>query len=73
MAFEGLSDRLEACVKAYRLPVDTEAPMSQLIPFCSKDKKRETDSISYIVCEKIGKAEIRKTSVSDFGRLMEEV
>lgn len=68
-----LSDRLEACVKAYRLPVDTEAPMSQLIPFCSKDKKRETDSISYIVCEKIGKAEIRKTSVSDFGRLMEEV
>ncbi len=68
-----LSARLEGCVKAYNLPVSTEADMHELLPFCSKDKKRESGSISYIVCEKIGKADIRKTTVSEFGRMMEEL
>lgn len=67
-----LTEKLEKCVKSYDLPIDSEAPMSELLPFCSKDKKRESDNINYIVCPEIGKAEIRKTSVSEFNRLMEE-
>lgn len=68
-----LSEELEKCVKAYSLPIDSEAPMKELIPFCSKDKKRESDNLNYIVCPVIGKAEIRKTTVSEFGKMMEEL
>ena len=66
-----LAERLKACVKRYGLPTDTEAPMNELLPYCSKDKKRESDSISYIVCEEIGKAKIRKVTVSEFADIME--
>lgn len=64
--------RLEKCVKAYGLPVDTEAPMSELMPFCTKDKKCESNSINYIICPEIGKVEIRKVSIDDFMKLMED-
>lgn len=67
-----LSERLKRCISAYKLPTGTDIPMSELLPFCSKDKKREFSSISYIVCETVGKAEIRKTTVADFERSMEE-
>jgi 3-dehydroquinate synthase len=67
-----LSEKLEKCVSAYNLPTDSEASMSELLPFCSKDKKRESDSLNYIVCGTIGKAEIRKATISEFSRLMEE-
>lgn len=67
-----LSERLKKCVLAYNLPVSTEAPMSELLPYCSKDKKRESGNISYIVCKTVGKAEICKTTVSEFEKAMEE-
>ena len=69
---EEIADRLRKCVSAYGLPVSTEAPMSELLPYCSSDKKRESDSISFIVCEEIGSAEIRKVSVNEFRNLMED-
>ena len=40
-----LSDRLKKCVETYNLPTGTDAPMNELLPFCSKDKKRESDRI----------------------------
>lgn len=65
-----LAERLRRCVTAYELPTGTEAPMEKLLPFCSVDKKRELDSISFIVCEEIGKAEIRRVTLDEFYRLM---
>lgn len=67
-----LSERLKKCVLAYNLPTGTEAPVNELLPYCSKDKKREYGNISYIVCPTIGKAEIRKSTLSDFERAMVE-
>lgn len=67
-----LSERLKKCVLAYNLPTGTEAPINKLLPYCSKDKKREYGNISYIVCETIGKAEIRKSSISEFEKAMGE-
>lgn len=66
-----ITDRLKKCVEAYKLPVSTEAPMSELLPYCSKDKKCESASINYIICEKIGNAEIKRVAVSEFSKLME--
>lgn len=67
-----LSGRLKKCVCAYELPVGTDIPMSELLPFCSKDKKRESDKLSYIICNTIGKAEIMKVTVAEFSELMGE-
>ena len=66
-----LSERLKKCVAAYGLPTGTDIPMSELLPFCSKDKKRESNTLNYIVCNEIGKAEIVKTTVDGFAALME--
>ncbi|MDE6834251.1 MAG: 3-dehydroquinate synthase [Ruminococcus sp.] len=66
-----LSERLKKCLTAYKLPTDTEAPMAELLPYCSKDKKRAYGNISYIVCKTIGVAEIRKSTVSEFEKFME--
>lgn len=65
------SERLKKCVSAYRLPTGTDIPMSELLPFCSKDKKRESDKLNYIVCNEIGKAEIVRTTVECFNTMME--
>ena len=65
-----LSGRLKKCLTAYKLPTDTEAPMSELLPYCSKDKKRAYGNINYIVCQTVGVAEIRKSTVSEFERIM---
>lgn len=64
-------ERLKKCVESYGLPTSTEAPLSELLPYCSTDKKCESDSISYIVCNKIGRAEIKKVTVAEFEKLME--
>ena len=66
-----ISERLKKCLKAYNLPTDTEAPITELLPYCSKDKKRSYGNINYIVCQTVGVAEIRKSTVSEFERIME--
>lgn len=66
-----VTERLKKCVESYGLPTSTEAEISELLPYCSADKKCEADSISYIVCSKIGTAEIRKATVAEFEKLME--
>ncbi len=69
-ADNSLADRLEKCVKSYALPCCDDADISKLLPFCKQDKKRQSDNINYIVCEEVGKAEIRKSSFSEFCSLM---
>lgn len=66
-----LSERLKKTLVNYSLPVGTDIDISELLPFCSKDKKRESGNLSYIVCKTIGKAEIVKVKVDEFCRLME--
>ncbi len=66
-----ITERLKKCVESYKLPTSTNAPVSELLPYCSTDKKCDSDSISYIVCNKIGVAEIKKVTVAEFEKLME--
>ncbi|WP_173386560.1 3-dehydroquinate synthase [Ruminococcus flavefaciens] len=66
-----LSDRLRKVCEAYRLPTGSNIPMSELLPFCSKDKKNEAKDINYIICNEIGKGEIVKVPFTEFCRLME--
>ena len=66
-----LSYRLKKCCEAYRLPTGSDIPMSELLPFCSKDKKNEAKDINYIICNEIGRCEIVKVPFTEFCRLME--
>lgn len=66
-----LSERLKKCCEAYKLPVGSDIPVNELLPFCSKDKKNEAKDINYIVCRSIGSCEIVKVPFTEFCRLME--
>ena len=66
-----LSERLKKCCEAYKLPTGTDIPMSELLPFCSKDKKNEAKNINYIICNEIGRGEIVRVPFDEFCRLME--
>lgn len=61
-----MTETLKSCVTAYELPVKADAPVSELVKLCCNDKKRTGGSISYIICEKIGKASIKKSSIKEF-------
>ena len=67
-----ISERLKKCVAAYNLPTGSDIPMSELLPFCSKDKKNEKKDINYIICKEIGKCEIVKVPFAEFCKLMED-
>lgn len=67
-----IHEKLKNCLEKYSLPTGTDIPINELLPFCYKDKKRTSGSLSYIVCKTIGSAEIVKVTIEEFCRLMEE-
>ena len=64
--------RLCDCVKAYDLPTEVPASLSELVPLCGNDKKRASAALRFIVCETIGKAEIRSMPFDEFAVWMGE-
>lgn len=64
--------RLEACIKAYKLPVSCDAETEKLVSLCSNDKKRTSSTIHFIICQQIGKAEIRKLEYTEFEKFILE-
>ena len=65
-----MTEALKKCLTAYELPVKTDAPVSELVKLCGNDKKRESDSINFILCEEIGKAVIKKVSIKEFEKIV---
>lgn len=66
-----LYQRLCNCIAAYDLPTQVPAPLSALVPLCGKDKKRANADLRFIVCEKIGEAQIRTMPFAEFSAWME--
>ena len=64
-------ERLKACCERYALPTAVDAPIAELLPLCSHDKKRLGGDIRYITCDPIGKAHIRTAAFPEFCRLFE--
>lgn len=63
-------DALTSVIIKYGLPTDTSADISDLVPLCLNDKKRESDSINIIICSDIGSSYIKKMSISEFFKFM---
>jgi 3-dehydroquinate synthase len=63
--------RLKDCCGRYELPTAVDAPISELLPLCSHDKKRLGGDIRCILCRPIGSARIATASFSEFCQLFE--
>lgn len=59
-------EKLRNCVERYHLPSAVPVPAETLTSLCGSDKKRTGAKLRYIVCDPIGKAEIRCDSLADF-------
>lgn len=69
---EGTAESLVKCLEAFGLKTDTDKTLSELLPFCLNDKKRDNQSINIIICSCIGESYIKKLSINDFNKLMED-
>lgn len=58
--------KLCACCENYKLPTTVDAPIADLIPLCSGDKKRAGGKLRYVVCEPTGNAAIRTVTLQEF-------
>lgn len=63
---ENVLDRLINCIKAYNLPYELNVSMGMIVNLCKSDKKRESDSINFVICDKVGHSIIKKVSINDF-------
>ena len=64
-------EKLDAVISSYKLPLVTDAPVSELISLCSNDKKCESSNINAIICSDIGISSIRKMPFDEFRKYME--
>lgn len=66
LAEAGLCSRLENCLEKYKLNVQVEPAVCELADACLNDKKRESGSISIIICSGTGKSSAVKMPVGEF-------
>ena len=64
-------EALDKVITSYRLPLTTEAKISELIPLCANDKKCESSFINAIICSDIGTSSIKKMPFEEFRAYME--
>lgn len=67
----GLSARIEACVAAQGLPIDTDLPHDVLLSFATHDKKRRGTGVNLVVPEFLGKAVIKNVSMDVLATLID--
>lgn len=61
----GTAEAIERVLRKLSLPVSTDIPVPDLMPYILHDKKRRGETISIIIITEIGKSEIRKIPVSE--------
>jgi 3-dehydroquinate synthase len=66
-------EKLVNCSNVYSLPYKTTADIDQLLKHCVNDKKRQSENINYIVCDRIGNALIKKSSVNEFNKFINSI
>lgn len=67
-----LPGRIEALCQAHGLPTDTDLPHDQVVAYAAHDKKRHADSVNVVIPEAVGRVSVRRVSLDDFARLVDE-
>jgi len=65
------STRLSNLLEKFRLPVRLEFNRQQVFEAIGKDKKREGDSLKFVLLKKIGEAVVEKISIHELENLLE--
>ena len=60
------ADRMKNLLKLYNLPAEDEITPEQIVSGAMNDKKKRGDTLSVILVNKIGEAEIKKMTASEF-------
>ena len=60
------ADKMEALLKLYGLPAEDEITPEEIVAGAMNDKKKRGDTLSVILVNKIGQAEIKKMSAEEF-------
>ena len=67
----GLATRIERCCLAQGLPIDSDIPHEDILHQATFDKKRHGDSVNLVVPTRVGKSEVRRTSLGELSRIVE--
>lgn len=62
----GTFEKLKSCLIANNLPYATDIPLETLYNLSCNDKKRTSDKIRIVICNSIGKAEIKTLTLSEY-------
>ena len=68
---KGTAARLEALLRAYRLPITDPAPASEWLPLIAHDKKRRGDDIDLVVLKRIGEAALHTLPAEELAAFLE--
>lgn len=63
---KGVTEKLTSCLKANRLPYQTEIPKEKLFELSLNDKKRASSKIRIVLCPEIGKWEIKTLTIDEY-------
>lgn len=66
-----VATRIERCVMAHGLPIDTELDHDEIVRLAWLDKKRHGDGINVVLPRAIGRVEIRQVSMEEFAHLVD--
>ncbi|MDO5118536.1 MAG: 3-dehydroquinate synthase [Coriobacteriales bacterium] len=69
-AEDGLSSRIESCITAQGLPIDTTIASDDIIKYATHDKKRHGDVVNLVIPSTIGGVGIRLVSLDDFRHIV---
>lgn len=68
----GLAGRIQALCRSHGLPTDTALPHDQIVAFATHDKKRHADGVNVVVPEAVGRVSVRRVTLAEFARLVDE-
>lgn len=66
-------ERAVSLIRKYGLPTDFSYDIDKIINVIRKDKKKEVDSIYFVLLEKIGKGVIRKMEFVDLRKILDDL
>jgi 3-dehydroquinate synthase len=66
----GEAEKMKNLLKLYKLPADDDITAEAIVQGAMNDKKKRGDTLSVILVNKIGKAEIKKMTADEFLRFL---
>ena len=70
MCKAGVADKLDALLTKCGLPITDPAPIDELFKLSLGDKKHLANGMNIVICSDIGKSEVVKMSVDEYGKFL---